>query len=227
MTYKQLVQTLQEHSNKKFDDFNNTIIKSGVPTVGCTLPFVRSLAKLCTLHEVENFPIHSYYEVDLLRGIVIANCKLTFTEKEAHLSDFARTIENWAVCDASVIKVPKSEREPYFNFFCSMLLSEETFVCRYGVVNLLGNFLDEEYIDGVFGNLDKIKLWGNYYVDMAVAWLVATAMAKCRDKTVEFMENNGRRVLGKSAYNKSLQKMRDSFRVSDADKQWTRTMKLI
>lgn len=226
MTYQQLVQTLKEHKKSKLDDFNNTVVNSGVPIIGCTVPFVRSLAKLCTLQEAESFPVHSYYEVDLLRGIVIANCKLPFAEKVEHLDSFVQTIENWAVCDCSVVKVPKNERKSYFDYFCNLTASNETFVCRYGVVNLLGNFTDDEYISQTFADLCRITQWGSYYVDMAVAWLLATAMTKCRDETVAFLEGDGRRVVGKFAYNKALQKMRDSFRVSEADKQWTRTMKI-
>ena len=99
-------------------------------------------------------------------------------------------------------------------------------MCRYGIVNLLASYLDDEHIDRVFAAFCDVKLWGEYYVDMAVAWLVATAMVKCRDKTVEYMQAEGRRILSKFAYNKALQKMRESLRVSKEDKQWTYTMKI-
>lgn len=226
MDYITLVQMLRDNSNKQFDDFNNTIINSGVPTIGCKVPFVRQLAKQLSLDDVANFPVHQYYEVDLLKGIVVSQCKLPFAEKAQHLIAFAKTIENWAVCDCSVVKVPKVERAQYFEFFCDLVASTQPFVCRYGVVNLMSSYLDDEYIDEVFAALTTVSQWGHYYVDMGVAWLVATAMAKCRDKTVEYLENDGRKVLNKSAYNKALQKMRDSYRVSPEDKQWTYTMKM-
>ena len=226
MTYESLLQTLKANSDKKFDDFNNKIINSGVQTIGCKVPFVRKLAKNFTVAEVENFPIHQYFEVDLLRGIVVSTGKLPFAEKSEHLLAFAQNIENWAVCDCSTVKVPKAESQLYFNFFRNLLLSEQPFVCRYGVVNLMSNYLDDEHIDNVFTTLATITQWGHYYVDMGVAWLVATAMAKCRDKTVEYMKGEGRQVLNKFTYNKALQKMRESYRVSPEDKQWTYTMKI-
>ena len=92
--------------------------------------------------------------------------------------------------------------------------------------NLLSNYLDDEHIEEVFATLATITQWGSYYVDMAVAWLVATAMAKCRNATVAYMEGDGRRVLNKFAYNKALQKMRESYRVSAEDKQWTYSLKI-
>ena len=226
MTYETLIQTLLENSDKQFDEFNNKIINSGVATIGCKIPFLRKVAKSITLSEVENFPVHQYFEVDLLRGVVVSTSRLPFAEKSAHLLEFANDIENWAVCDCSTVKVPKSERELYFDFFANLLPNEQPFVCRYGVVNFLSNYLDEEHIDKVFSKLATITQWGHYYVDMGVAWLVATAMAKCRDKTVAYMQSDGRSVLNKFTYNKALQKMRESFRVSPEDKQWTYTMKM-
>ena len=227
MTYEILVQTLKENSNKQFDEFNSKIVNSGVQTIGCTVPSVRKLAKGFSVAEVEDFPVHQYFEVDLLRGITVSTSKLPFEEKSRYLLAFAETIENWAVCDCSTVKVPKSEREQYFVFFVNLLPSEKPFVCRFGVVNLMSNYLDCEHIDEVFSALSTIKEWGHYYVDMGVAWLVATAMTKCRDETVEYMEGEGRQVLNKFAYNKALQKMRESYRVSSEDKQWTYTMKMV
>lgn len=226
MNYETLIQTLKQNASKAYDEFNNPIINSKVATIGCSLPFMRKLAKNFTVEEVENFPVHAFYEVDLLRGIVVSGAKMSFEAKCAHLLEFAKGIENWAVCDCSTVKIPNGEREKYFEFFCSLLPNEQPFVCRYGVVNLLSSYLDGEHIDEVFAVLSTITQWGRYYVDMAVAWLVATAMAKCRDVTVAYMEGDGKRVLNKFAYNKSLQKMRESYRVSAEDKQWTYTMKM-
>lgn len=225
MTYEQILQIFKQNGNKDLECFNNKIVNSGVPKIGCKIPFVRGIAKLCKLEEIESFPLHAYYEVDLLRGIVTANCKLPFAEKVPHISAFADTIENWAVCDCSTIKVPVSERRLYYDFFCNMLPCEKPFVCRYGVVNLMTNFLDAEHIDNVFLQLKRVADWGNYYVNMGVAWLLATAMAKCREATKLFMEGEALQTVSKFAYNKALQKMRESFRVNDADKEWTRTLK--
>lgn len=224
--YEQLLQILRSNSDLKFDEFNSKIVNSSIPTIGCTVPFVRKLAKGCSLDYALSLPINEYVEVDLLRGIVFSSVKLPFDAKSKLLLDFANTIENWAVCDCSTVKPPQNERKEYFKFFCELVACPKPFVCRYGVVNLLANYLDDEHIDIVFEVFDKITLWGEYYVDMAVAWLIATAIVKCRNQTVEYIEGKARAVLNKFTYNKALQKMRDSYRVSPADKQWTYSMKI-
>lgn len=224
--YNQLLEYLKSNSNDKFDEFNSKIVNSGIPTIGCTVPFVRQTAKACSLDFALSLPINQYVEIDLLRGVAVSNAKMPFETKSKLLLTFAETIENWAVCDCSTVKPKQSEREDYFAFFCKLLSSKHTFVCRYGVVNLLANYLDDGHIEKVFSALSNITLWGEYYVDMAVAWLVATAMAKCRNQTVEYMEGSARKILNKFAYNRALQKMRDSLRVSKEDKQWTYTLKI-
>lgn len=225
MTYQQALELLRQNSDSKLAGFNNKIINSSVPAIGCTLPFVRCLAKNCSVQDAESFPTHEFYETDLLKGIVISSCKLPFCDKAPKLSAFAQTIENWAVCDSSTVKVSSVERERYFRFFCDMLSCSTPFVCRYGMINLIA-YLDDDHIGQIFDKLSVVTQWGHYYVDMGAAWLVATAIVKCRDQTIAFMENDGRKVLDKFTYNKALQKMRDSFRVSDEDKEWTRSLKI-
>lgn len=225
--YNQILQYLKENSDAKFDDFNRKIVNSGIQTIGCTVPLVRKAAKLCNLDMALRLPANQYVEVDLLRGIVISNVKLPFEKKSGLLLDFADSIENWAVCDCSTVKPSDCEFDLYFEFFRGLMSDSRTFVCRYGIVNLLANYLDSEHIDRVFAAFDRVTLWGEYYVDMAAAWLIATAMVKCRDKTVEYMEKEAKRVFSKFAYNKALQKIRDSRQVSKDDKQWTYGLKIV
>ncbi len=227
LDYQELLQLFRQNSNCQFDNFNNKIINSGVRTIGCTVPFVRSVAKRYAncLAQILALPTHDYFEVDMLKGMAVSLAKLPFDQKSLLLRDFAATLENWAVCDSNTVKVPQVERQLYFDLFSQMCRDDRPFVCRYGLVNLLANFLDEAHIFDIFQLLSEVK-FGHYYVDMAVAWLVATAMTKCRDQTVNFMENQARTALNVFAYNTALQKMRDSLRVSVEDKAWTKTLKM-
>lgn len=225
--YNQLIEYLKSNSDAKFDDFNSKIVNSHIQTIGCTVPFMRKVAKDVSLDFALSLPVNQFVEVDLLRGIVLSGAKLPFNDKTTLLRDFAQTIENWAVCDCSTVKPSGVEREEYFKFFCKLVNSNSEFVCRYGIVNLLANYLDCQHINVVFATLSEITLWGKYYIDMAVAWLIATAMVKCRNETIAYMQGDARRILNKTAYNKALQKMRDSYRVSAEDKLWTHTVKII
>lgn len=224
--FDSLLNQMRANSSKTFDDFNKKIINSSIETIGCSVPFIRKLAKTYArqIDEVIELPTNAFVEVDMLKGIVISQSKLPFEQKRNYLSNFVNTIENWAVCDVSTVKVPVKEREEYFKLFLSFVENNHIFVCRYGIVNLLANYLDSEHIDQIFAYFNVIS-FGQYYIDMAVAWLVATAMVKCREQTIRYIECDGRRVLNSFSYNKALQKMRDSYRISDQDKQWTYSLK--
>lgn len=90
------------------------------------------------------------------------------------------------------------------------------FEIRFGLVMLMSYFLTEEYIGKVLLQMEKVRK-GDYYVDMAVAWCLATARAKFDEKTQEFVRNA---CLTPSVIKKYEQKVRDSLRVRGSKKQF-------
>lgn len=84
-------------------------------------------------------------------------------------------------------------------------------------------YLTDEYIDLTLEVLDSLKN-EEYYCKMAVAWAVATAWVKQREKTFSYMQQ-GNNTLDDWTYNKSIQKMLESYRVSEEDKEMLRGMK--
>ena len=61
-----------------------------------------------------------------------------------------------------------------------------------------------------------------YYVRMMQAWFFATALAKQYDETLALLESN---VLPVWVHNKTIQKAVESYRISDEQKQYLRTLK--
>ena len=57
---------------------------------------------------------------------------------------------------------------------------------------------------------------------MAISWLISICYIKYKDKTLEFLKNN---KLDKFTYNKAIQKIIESSRVSIDEKNMLRTMK--
>ena len=73
-----------------------------------------------------------------------------------------------------------------------------------------------EYIDKVFEVIDKFYDEDEYYVNMAIAWLVCELMIYNRNKTLKYL---GHHKLNKFTINKAISKCRDSYRVSKEDKE--------
>ena len=86
---------------------------------------------------------------------------------------------------------------------------------RFAVVSLLNYFVNEEYLFQLFQIFDGMKHDG-YYVKMAVAWAVSVCYVRFPDKTFHYLENN---KLDDFTQNKSIQKIRESFRVSKEEKE--------
>ena len=85
----------------------------------------------------------------------------------------------------------------------------------------LGNFVDERHLEAFLRQLDGIRHEA-YYARMAVAWAVSVCHVKFPQRTHAWL---GSCSLDDWTYNKSLQKIIESYRVSDAAKQEIRAMK--
>ncbi len=92
---------------------------------------------------------------------------------------------------------------------------------RFGVVMAMAHYIDEEYIDNVLQWMDRISHEG-YYVKMAVAWALSVCYVKFPQKTMNYLKENH---LDDFTYNKALQKIIESYRVSTEDKEIIRSMK--
>ena len=57
---------------------------------------------------------------------------------------------------------------------------------------------------------------------MAVAWLISIAYVKQKEKTLEYLKNN---QLDDFTHNKAIQKIIESYRVSQKEKEFIKTLK--
>ena len=101
------------------------------------------------------------------------------------------------------------------------LKSQEEFEIRFALVSMLDHFITEEYKDRIFQAVESVHHDG-YYVKMAAAWLVSVLYVKFPNETEAFLQKN---TLDDFTHNKSIQKIRESYRVSKEDKERLNTMK--
>lgn len=193
--------------------------------IGVRVPLLRKFAKeLYKSGEYKGFlhslP-HEYYDENLLHSILISQIK-DFDEAVAEITSFLSYIDNWAVCDLLDPKVFKKHKEQLLPLIFEWSASKETYTCRFGVGMLMTYFLDEdfkeEYLD-IPANITSDE----YYVNMMLAWYFATALAKQYEKTLPLIES---KTLPKWVQNKTIQKAKESFRVTDEHKQYLSTLKI-
>ena len=225
---KKVDDRLQEMADEKYREFHRRLIP-GVETVfyGVRVPALRKLARQLAKEDwrgfVELTKDSSVYELNMLCGMVCALAKCDFEEKLSYVEQFLPGIDNWAVCDivCGDMKDVKKNRERMFTFIKPYLCSPGEYEVRFAVVILMQYFLTEEYIREVLSIYDGIRHEG-YYVKMAVAWGVSLCLIHNRDMTLDDLLSCN---LDDFTYNKSVQKMMESLRVSREDKEMLRSMK--
>jgi hypothetical protein len=74
--------------------------------------------------------------------------------------------------------------------------------------------MDEKYLDDIFNILESVNT-DNYYSKMGLAWLICECFIKFRDYTMNKIKDL---KVDNFSYNKAIDKIRDSFRVTEEDK---------
>ena len=145
----------------------------------------------------------------------------TFTTKDDFLREFDRfapLVNNWAINDFMCCRI-KPIKKFFAEFYAhleSYVMSSSPWYNRIAIVCMLDWYLTDEYIEDVFLRLSKITS-DDYYVEMAKAWLYATAYIKLPDYTEDYLKRT--LAISQSTLSKTLQKIRDSRRVPKNKKE--------
>ncbi len=223
---KRLIE-ISEESQKKLNvklcpDTNKEIL-------GIRVPKLRKLAKEIVKEEKwEQFIKESqdkYFEEVLLQGLSIAYSKKSLQEKYIYMKEFIPKMDSWAMTDtfAPTLKVKDKDLENYWNFIIPFTKSDKEFEVRFAIISMLDYYIREEYVNEVIKILDNIKHEG-YYVKMAIAWTLAEIGIKFNNILMTYLESDNN--LDKFTFNKTLQKMIESYRISDNEKSVLRKMKI-
>jgi 3-methyladenine DNA glycosylase AlkD len=197
-------------------------------------------AGLIVSFEAESTAGKLCFEEKIVWGLLINALKAPETQKYDYLRAFVPAMDNWAVCDTICcnIKWIKDKvslweyLQPYFD-------SDREFEVRFAVVMSMIFFLDAESFQKVTARLDSIdfsriqseflspkeakvaeqvrgvaKGERPYYVRMAVAWLLATALAKLPDQTRAYVNACN---LPEDVIRLYKRKARESFRTRDVN----------
>ena len=189
--------------------------------IGVRVPVLRKIAKQA---EKENTIIQNpyYYEEFMIKGLMIGYSKSDLNEKIKRLEEFVGLIDNWAVCDGccSNLKFTEKNREIMLEFI-SHYINKSQFETRFAVVVLMSYYLCDEYIDKALELMLTVN-FGEYYSDMAVAWALASAMVNYPEKVLVIIEDNKLPVW---VHNKTIQKCRESYRITKELKSYLNTLK--
>ena len=124
--------------------------------------------------------------------------------------------------------------DKYRDFSAKLTLTERPFLgVRIPVVRELAGavasskirefyYADFNYLAVIFDRVEKLAGREEYYIRMAIAWLVAECFIKYPEKTLAYMRVSG---LSKWTYNKTISKICDSYRVDVETKEMLKKMR--
>lgn len=224
---EEIRQELIKLADDKYRSFHSNLCPGVENILGVRLPLLRKIAK--SLSKEEDYYNYlnngdtKYYEEIMIEGLIIGYLKTDNENRFNYIRNFIPKIDNWAICDSfcNNLKFTKKNINEVWNFILPYTSSENEFDIRFAIVMMLNFYIIENYIDDVLNTLNKINHDG-YYVKMAVAWAVSYAYIDFPQKTLAFLKNNN---LDNFTYNKSLQKIIESTRVSKEDKDLMRSLK--
>ncbi len=205
---------LHKYSESKYAKFADALNKTKWKILGVRVPKMRELCKTEVRDNenwYNNFKPECFEDV-FCYGICIGYSKLPLSHKIKLFDDYLKYCDSWALIDNCMmtLKVNKDEIPVLWEWVRKLSLMPGEFERRTAVVLCLSKFLNDEYIERVVELFDNIKS-GEYYVDMAIAWAIAEMLVKQPDYALEIIQN---KKLPKWIQNKSIQKARESFRIS-------------
>lgn len=183
--------------------------------------FAKAFAKTDMAEDFLNTLPHKYYEENNLHAFLISLLK-DYNEVTARLDTFLPYVDNWATCDMMRPTVLKKHLPELLGKIGEWMKSGETYTVRFGIEMLMTYFLDEEFKPEYPEAVAEVRS-EEYYVKMMIAWYFATALAKQYEAVLPFIEN---KVLEPWTHNKAIQKSVESYRITDNQKEYLKTLKV-
>lgn len=213
--YDSFIKYLYTLQDKKYLIFHSNLVKEK-NIIGIRIPLLRKIALEISKGDYKSFiknNKHDTYEETMIHGLVLGYIKEPFKDVLDKLKVFIPYNDNWAVNDTvcSNLKVFKNNLDEGFIFINELLDTNSSWSVRFALVLLLDYYINDKYIDKLFNIIDNIDT-NEYYVMMANAWLISVCFIKYPDKTMKYLLNNN---LDKTTFNKSIDKICDSYRVSN------------
>lgn len=222
-------QELQNLVDEDYAKFNKKLCPdTKKKMLGIRVPLLRKLAqKIVKEYDWKAFlnqADDNYFEEVLLQGFVIAYAKMEIDEKLNYIKWFVPKIDSWAISDTfcPTLKIKPKDLPKVWDFILRYLDSNEEFDVRFAVIMMLDYYLTDEYVDQVLKKLDQVSHEG-YYVKMAVAWCMAEIGIKFNEKAMQYLKGDNH--LDTFTFNKTLQKMRESYRIDNQQKEILKQMK--
>lgn len=224
---KEILERLFALQDLEYQAFQSKLLPSISPDsmIGVRTPALRQLAKeLGKRADIEGFLSalpHRYFDENQLHAFLISDVK-DYNHTVFLINAFLPYVDNWATCDQMSPKAFRRHRAELLEEIGRWISSEHTYTLRFGIGMLMQHYLDEDFRAEYPARVAALRS-DEYYVNMMIAWYFATALAKQYDAALPYLEEH---QLAPWTHNKTIQKAIESYRITDEQKKYLRTLKI-
>ena len=221
MMYLQFLEILENHAEEKFAAFQRKLIPTTQRILGVRTPVMRTIAKdyISDLQDVFAFP-DEVFEVTFIKLTMVS--LLPYSKFLSYVEDCVAKMDNWATCDSFKAKCIQKNKQAFLPILEKLFARGTEFYQRYPLTVLLSFYVDEEYLELIESYLQRADTQF-YYVYMATAWLTAEVLVKHYDYGLRILQKG---VLDTKTHNKAIQKAIESYRLTNGQKEYLRSLKI-
>ncbi len=226
MKQETLHNLLIEKTDIKNRDFSKKLkVNESYEILGIKMKDLKNIAKeiskcekLNHIDDFFNYKLPLFYEDVLIAYFTFSFLikKIDKNQTYKYLDQLLQYNNSWATNDAIALAIipSKNDLPRYFSYLLSKLNSNYFWDIRFAIVSLMKTYLTDDYIDNTLKAFNEVQN-NEYYVQMALGWAYATALAKQREKTYPYIFN--KKI--KNKVNKiAIQKAIESTRIRREDK---------
>ncbi len=215
----EVINFLNTNRDEKNSSFSSKLIKDQSVILGVKLPILLKFAKAHVedIEDILRIDDDNIFEIKMIKLFTISELK-DVERYKAHFNYSVGLITNWSLCDSFIMhsKIIRKDKKYFFQKSKELINENDEFSKRIGFIILLGYYVSDDYVDEVFKIIKSSKTSG-YYSEMALAWLVSVLYVKYPDKTKKYLSDS---KIDKSILKMIIRKIKDSYRVSESDKDW-------
>ena len=225
-SYLEFKEQLELYAEDGYREFAKKISLSKRPVLGVRIPLIRKVVNAMPRESYEEFLAVKPVTIEevLARGMIID--KLSYGEMLEWFDSQVSYIDDWSACDifcAGLRKVVRGHLDEFLeNKVKVLVVDSREFAVLVGLVILKTSYVEPKYLELIFETVDGLASRDEYYVKMAIAWLVSECFIKYPDETLEYFKVAN---LPEWTFNKTISKICDSYRVSGEMKKTLRGMR--
>ena len=213
-------------SDDEYRDFCMKGIPCDRPFLGVRIPEIRKLISEIKEENLTEFIKANPVAIEEVIARSFAIARLPYDEMIKVFDSHIEFLDNWCTVDtfcAALRKTIKKHEAEFLNQKVEKLLkAKNEFAVRAGIVSLLDFYVKPDYLFLIYDRIEALRNRDEYYIKMALAWLLAECFIKFPDETFFYLKSSSLELW---TFNKAISKICDSRRVDSEVKEYLKTQR--